>query len=880
MLNQNTLSMLKRTTGTVGLLAGLAMGMAGVAHAQSNSGTLSRGDAQLQSGEYVDSYTFNVAAGQQISVDLTSNDFDTYLIVKPPQGEQIDNDDWEGSLSHSRVETVATTGGTYEVLVTSFAIGETGSYSLNFNTGGYSAPSGGYSFAGPAITGTLANGDETLSSGEYIDTFDLGANAGDTVTIDLTATDFDPYLLVIAPDGSQLENDDWEGSLTHSRIETIAPVSGTYSVGVTSFAAGETGNYSLVYDTGAGGFQTSTGGSTPLANTSGSLAPGDQQLQSGEYQDSYFFTAQPGQSIVVDLTSDQFDPYLILKPPQGEQLDNDDWEGSLSQSRIETTATSAGEYEVVVTSFAVGETGSYNLQYGVEGGSGYSGYPNQNAGGFGSARSESGTLARGDEQLDDGEFYDSYTFSGQAGQRMSIEMASNEFDTWVGLIGDDGVIDANDDAPNMGTNSLLELNLPYTGDYTVIATSYAPGETGAYTLNIGGSSSAPTTTRPTAPISSTNQLQVGSSVTANLSSEDRTLSGGEYADIYTFTAEAGQPIRVEMNSGPIDTYLVVSGPAGFVEENDDFEGSLDNSVVEFRAPATGTYSITATSYDAGETGNYTLSVLDEAGAQPTTRYNNNSAGGTEVFGIFVGISDYPSFYNDLPYTAQDAVLARDAVRDYGSMNAQNSILLTDSQATMAGLQQAFAQISQRMDEDDTLVFFFSGHGSRQDRASGPDDADLDGIDETLVLYDQDITDDQLNALFDTMPSARTLIILDSCYSGGFAKDVISAPGRMGLFSSEEDVISLVAQKFEAGGYLAHFFNAALETGDADLNGDMQVDAIELSQYLRTSYMLEHNESKRPLQQFDSLDDIDVTYQHLVVDRSGVSPYEVFFDLSR
>ena len=154
---------------------------------------------------------------------------------------------------------------------------------------------------------------------------------------------------------------------------------------------------------------------------------------------------------------------------------------------------------------------------------------------------------------------------------------------------------------------------------------------------------------------------------------------------------------------------------------------------------------------------------------------------------------------------------------------------------------------------------------------------LDGMDETIELYDNPMTDTQFDALLDSMPVERALIILDSCYSGGFAKDVISSPGRMGLFSSEEDVVSLVASKFEAGGYLAHFFRAALETGEADINGDSQLDAIELSQYLRTSYLLEH-QSKRQLESFDSLDDIDVTYQHLVVDRSGVSPYEVFFEL--
>ena len=211
------------------------------------------------------------------------------------------------------------------------------------------------------------------------------------------------------------------------------------------------------------------------------------------------------------------------------------------------------------------------------------------------------------------------------------------------------------------------------------------------------------------------------------------------------------------------------------------------------------------------------------------------------------------------------------------MNASNAILLTDEEATEANLRQAFQTLSARMDDDDTFVFFFSGHGNRVEIRGAAETADLDGMDETIELYDNPLTDTQFDALLDSMPVERALIILDSCYSGGFAKDVISSPGRMGLFSSEEDVVSLVASKFEAGGYLAHFFRAALETGEADINGDRQLDSIELSQYLRTSYLLEH-QSKRQLESFESLDDIDVTYQHLVVDRSGVSPYEVFFEL--
>ena len=884
MFKGSKLSTLKRSTSAVAVASVIALGFAGAAVAQLSTkgdmynGSLAPGDEQLQSGEYSDSYTFTANAGDQITVDLTSTQFDPYLILIPPTGDQIDNDDWEGSLSHSRIEASASASGTYEVLVTSFAPGETGSYLLDLD-----ASAGGYSGSGasPAqgATGTLAPGDQTLSTGEYSDMYEFTAGPGEAVSIDLTSTQFDPYLIVQTPDGEQIDNDDYQGSLSRSHIDTSAANGGTYRVQVTSFAPGETGSYSLSF-TGSGGGYNGGQSSGNTAGATGTLSTGDEQLQSGEYLDRYTLSASAGENIVVDLTSDQFDTYIILVTPNGEQIENDDYEGSLSHSRVETQANMSGEYEVLVTSFAPGETGSYSLS--MEAGDNVGGAHGNYIGGGGTLISETGTLANGDDTLEDGEFFDVYPFSGSAGQRVAIEMSSSEFDTWVGLIGPEGIIDANDDAPNMGTNSRLVIDLPETAEYSVVATSYAPGETGRYDLNVsaGGSTNGGYGgSRPVTTAGGSSELSIGSSISGQLSSDDRRGQYGEFEDTYTFQAQAGQSVRVVMESGPIDTYLRLQGPGSMSLENDDFNGSLDQSVIEFRAPSTGRYTITATSYAEGETGSYTLAVTDGSGNSQLTPNNGGGYGadGTEVFGIFVGVSDYPSFYNDLPYTAQDAILAHDAVRDFGGMDASNAILLTDQEATRANLQQAFATLSARMDDDDTFVFFFSGHGNRIDRQGPAETADLDGMDETIELYDNPMTDTEFDLLLDGMPVERALIILDSCYSGGFAKDVISAPGRMGLFSSEEDVVSLVASKFEAGGYLAHFFRAALETGEADINGDSQLDAIELSQYLRTSYMLEH-QSKRQLEDFDSLDDIDVTYQHLVVDRSGVSPYEVFFDL--
>lgn len=108
--------------------------LAGTVH----TGTLAPGDAQLPAGEYADTYEVELAVGQRFEADLTSSDFDPYLVLRAPSGEAEENDDYLGSQTHSRIETTAAEAGTYTVYVTSYAAGETGAYRLETESG--SAP--------------------------------------------------------------------------------------------------------------------------------------------------------------------------------------------------------------------------------------------------------------------------------------------------------------------------------------------------------------------------------------------------------------------------------------------------------------------------------------------------------------------------------------------------------------------------------------------------------------------------------------------------------------------------------------------------------------------------------------------------------------------
>jgi hypothetical protein len=160
--------------------------------------------------------------------------------------------------------------------------------------------------------------------------------------------------------------------------------------------------------------------------------------------------------------------------------------------------------------------------------------------------------------------------------------------------------------------------------------------------------------------------------------------------------------------------------------------------------------------------------------------------------------------------------------------------------------------------NDLFLFFFSGHGDQVDTPRGAQE--LDGRSETIELYDAAMTDAELAPLFAGVRSRMAMAVLDSCYSGGF-RNLVDRPNVMGLFSSEEDLTSLVADRFKAGGFLAYFLRSGL-SGDADGDGDRIVTAGELSTYVRRRF---RREGDIPATTRED----DRNFQNLVIERGGV-----------
>ena len=110
-------------------------------------------------------------------------------------------------------------------------------------------------------------------------------------------------------------------------------------------------------------------------------------------------------------------------------------------------------------------------------------------------------------------------------------------------------------------------------------------------------------------------------VNGRLGSSDLRVFGGypgegAYADYYRFTADRDGTLRVDLRSDDIDAVVQVTKlddvpgfPAATEGSNDDYSSDAGTDArLEFRATAGSTYLIRASSFAAGETGSYTLTV--------------------------------------------------------------------------------------------------------------------------------------------------------------------------------------------------------------------------------------------------------------------------------
>jgi serine protease Do len=221
-----------------------------------------------------------------------------------------------------------------------------------------------------------------------------------------------------------------------------------------------------------------------------------------------------------------------------------------------------------------------------------------------------GRLEAGDRTLpSDDSYIDVFTFEGEAGQSVNIDMTSSDLNAYLILMGPNGeqLLQDNDSGGN--TNARIAITLPMSGRYTLMANSYNAGETGSYQLR--AQTRAQTVARPipnggSRPTPQAIILQER----GQLNTQSQVLeSDGSLFNEHLFEGQAGQSIILSLESGDFDTYLALVDPAGnVVAENDDISTENFNSEIAITLQSSGLYRIIVNAFDRTGRGNYVLTV--------------------------------------------------------------------------------------------------------------------------------------------------------------------------------------------------------------------------------------------------------------------------------
>lgn len=492
---------------------------------QTVSGSLAASDPKLDDDSHFDLYVYRGRAGERITISMNSTDFDAMLAGGPTiQGgrvQTVDMDDDGGGGTNARMEATVPASGVYYFHANSLSGGQTGAYTILVQAGG--APLAGADPAptprrdggqrqpgtirsGQTVDGQLTASDPKLGDDSHYDLYTYQGTPGENIEITLSSAAFDAYLgggpgADEAIQGADTDDDGAGG--TDARLRVQVPASGRYVIRANSLQGDVTGAYTLsVQPAGrvvrrrrrnepqqaAGSYPAVRMGQT----VTGRLETSDPKLDDGSHYDVFTYTGNPGDEIVITLSSTSFDPYLTLArmfSGDVERVAQDDDSGPGNNAQVRATLNQTGTYVIMANSFSADETGPYSLivqradqvPTSRERGNA-SGMAALQAG-----RPVTGRLERSDPMLSDSSYADNYLYRGTPGEEVLVTMNSSDFDAFLTVASTDGedLSDVrHDDDGAGGTNSQLRLRVNENGLYLVRANSVRPRATGSYTLTV------------------------------------------------------------------------------------------------------------------------------------------------------------------------------------------------------------------------------------------------------------------------------------------------------------------------------------------------------------------------------------------------------------
>lgn len=164
---------------------------------------------------------------------------------------------------------------------------------------------------------------------------------------------------------------------------------------------------------------------------------------------------------------------------------------------------------------------------------------------------------------------------------------------------------------------------------------------------------------------------------------------------------------------------------------------------------------------------------------------------TKFYGVFVGVSDYNGLALDLKYSGHDAESLSESVSSganklFGKDNthiatfsSERGLKDSKSEPTKENIHNYFIALSKQVKPFDVLMIFLAGHGVNYGGEDGDfyfltSEASTADLKDPVVRKSIAISSNELTEYIKLIPSLRQVLILDACYSGQFAYNLLAS----------------------------------------------------------------------------------------------------------
>lgn len=243
-------------------------------------------------------------------------------------------------------------------------------------------------FNGKIITDRLTEQDAFFPDGSFYRTYQFMGKAGQRITLEMQSTEVDPYLILFGPNNTEIAQ--------NTRISTVLPADGLYTLHANGYERGQTGKYRLLarienpnnaansssrtqQDSSGNqnlSSQNSEGTQTNLptnqqliATNNGGVFNGVFDSNSRVAQDAtlfqlFNFNGQRGQTWRITMTSSEFKPELLLFNPRRQLLRRITARtvaNNTNQATMMVQLPADGNYQLIAKTTNADEQGKYNL---------------------------------------------------------------------------------------------------------------------------------------------------------------------------------------------------------------------------------------------------------------------------------------------------------------------------------------------------------------------------------------------------------------------------------------------------------------------------------------------------------------------------------------